>query len=325
MLGFDVHHTGYNPSPAVVNGIVYIGSFDKRLHAYDASTGEELWAFHTGGIILSSPTVKQGVAYIGSEDGSLYALNALTGDQLWSTPTVRPITSSPTVYRGAVYFGSGRNLYKVDGADGSVIWTAQTGDQIALSSPAVGRGAVYVGSRDDNLWAFNATTGEMLWSAPMGGNVDDDPVVSGGLVYASAIVDSITHGPLSAFNASTGKLVWTARVGNGYGEAIANGVIYYSSGAEHAVIALDASTGARLWSRSTRDAATSRPTIANGLVYVGAGDGNVYALDSVTGHRRWVAPTVFLKPILSSLSVVNGSVYFGSFDNSDNVYAYHLP
>ncbi|HLQ30929.1 MAG TPA: PQQ-binding-like beta-propeller repeat protein [Ktedonobacteraceae bacterium] len=66
----------------------------------------------TGSIIESSPTVAGVVVYIGSADGSLYAFDATgcgnpPCSPLWtSPPTGDAIFSSPTVAIGTVYVGS---------------------------------------------------------------------------------------------------------------------------------------------------------------------------------------------------------------------------
>ena len=61
-------------SPAVADGVVYVGSGDGRLYALDARTGEEKWSFKTDGGVASSPAVAGGVVYFGSTDGYLYAV-----------------------------------------------------------------------------------------------------------------------------------------------------------------------------------------------------------------------------------------------------------
>ena len=48
-------------SPAIVDGVVYVGTFAGRLHALDAATGAELWAFPVGGLLRASPSVIDGV------------------------------------------------------------------------------------------------------------------------------------------------------------------------------------------------------------------------------------------------------------------------
>jgi outer membrane protein assembly factor BamB len=94
-------------SPAVANGIVYIGSDDDKLYALKADTGVLLWSYSTGGFIVSSPEVANGVVYIASDDSNLYALDAATGAKLWSHPlSSGPNYSSPVVVNGTVYVGS---------------------------------------------------------------------------------------------------------------------------------------------------------------------------------------------------------------------------
>ena len=64
-------------SPAVADGVVYIGSTDGKLYAYavgcanGGGTCTPLWTATTGSPILSSPAVADGVVYIGSNDGKL--------------------------------------------------------------------------------------------------------------------------------------------------------------------------------------------------------------------------------------------------------------
>jgi outer membrane protein assembly factor BamB len=65
--------------------------------------------------------------------------------------------------------------------------------------------------------------------------------------------------------------------------SVVNRVVYVGSG-DGNLYALNASTGARLWSFSTGTAPVfSQPAVANGVVYVGSGGGGVYALNASTG------------------------------------------
>ena len=50
--------------------------------------------------------------------------------------------------------------------------------------------------------------------------------------------------------------------------------------------ALNAATGAKLWSYDHRRPCSS-PAVANGVVYVGSIDDNVYALNAATGAKLW--------------------------------------
>jgi outer membrane protein assembly factor BamB len=63
-------------SPAVANGVVYVGSWDYNIYALNARTGALLWKYTTGNQVNSSPAVANGVVYVGSSDYNVYALNA---------------------------------------------------------------------------------------------------------------------------------------------------------------------------------------------------------------------------------------------------------
>jgi outer membrane protein assembly factor BamB len=82
--------TGYgvDSSPAVANGVVYVGSGDNKLYAFSAAAGSTncmttgtppiktctpLRTVATGSAVYSSPAVANGVVYVGSYDGKLYA------------------------------------------------------------------------------------------------------------------------------------------------------------------------------------------------------------------------------------------------------------
>ena len=56
--------------------------------------------------MLSSPAVANDVVYIGSNDYNLYALNAATGSKIWSYKTGQGVESTACVVNGVVYIGS---------------------------------------------------------------------------------------------------------------------------------------------------------------------------------------------------------------------------
>ena len=62
--------------PPVADGVVYAGSEDKSVYAFDAETGTELWKFTTSseffGIHGSSPIVVDGTLYVANEFDSTY-------------------------------------------------------------------------------------------------------------------------------------------------------------------------------------------------------------------------------------------------------------
>ena len=133
-----------------------------------ALMGTLLWNYTTGNEVYSSPAVVDGVVYIGSLDDNIYALNATNGAKLWDYPTGAPVWSSPAVVNGIVYIGSfDDNIYALNATTGSKIWNYTTGSNV-YSSPAVVNGVVYIGSDDGNVYALNATNGAQLWNYTTG-------------------------------------------------------------------------------------------------------------------------------------------------------------
>jgi hypothetical protein len=118
--------------------------------------------------VRSSPAVSNGVVYVGSDDAKVYALNASSGAVLWTAPTPSIVRSSPAVANGLVYVGSDSGALAIFDALGSVncagvpkvcspLRAMPTGGPLR-SSPAVVNGVVYVGSLDNRLHAFAAPT-----------------------------------------------------------------------------------------------------------------------------------------------------------------------
>jgi len=79
------------------------------------------------------------------------------------------------------------------------------------------------------------------------------------------------------------------------------------------VYALNATTGALIWSYTTGDYVHSSPAVADGKVYVGSKDKNVYCLNASTGSLIWNY-TTGNGVTYSSPAVADGRVYVGSCD-----------
>jgi outer membrane protein assembly factor BamB len=255
-------------SPAVANGLVFALYGNGVLYALNAKTGTVKWQYSTGTGAINSPALANGAVYFGTDNG-VYAVSQKTGALLWSYQTGSLIESSPAVVNGVVYIGAeDNNLYAINATTGSLIWSFKTGGFVN-SSPAVSNGVVYVGSLDNNIYAINATTGVLIWTYTTSGGVGSALAVANGLVYAFSEFD----GNLYAINTSNGSLKWSTFIGiSGYGStnespAVANGVVYIVKFEDFAY-ALNASTGAILWSYTT-EWLYSSPTIVNGVLYIG--------------------------------------------------------
>lgn len=324
-------------SPAVVNGVVYVGSRDGYIYALDAATGEELWSFRTGSWVESSPVVVNGVVYCGSNDGQLYALDAATGNKLWSFVSKYSIRSSPAVADGVVYFGSDDYcVYAVDIATGAELWRFEANSAI-ISSPVVIDGVVIVGSVDGSCYVLNAKSGRLRLNFQTGSSIVTSPVVSGGVAYITntdGLMYAIDYQARNWFLENKLKVYWAALymygvaprppsssglvwmqwlgwgIRAGSSPALADGVIFL--GAASDLLAIDANTRLVLWTSEAYEVIVSSPAVAGSAVYFGSEDGRLYAVDRATGMKLWNSLTG--DKITSSPAVANGMVYVGSYD-----------
>ena len=340
MFHHDISHTGYSTStgpttnqtlwiyptggavessPAVVNGLVYVGSgsrsapYSGNVYCLNAASGAFVWSYPAG-VWASSPAVAGGLVYVGSTDGYFHCLNATTGALVWSfSGGGWWWESSPAVVGGSVYVGCDSGyVYCLNAYTGTQVWSFKTGYYVS-SSPAVAGGLVYVGSWDNNTYCLNATSGALVWSFPTQAYVESSPAVVGGLVYVGS-----EDGNVYCLDAANGALVWRFTTGGSPSSpAVVGGVVYVGS-TNNNVYALDAATGALIWNWTTGDAVESSPAVVGGFVYVGSYDGYFYCLNATSGAFVWSYTTGTY--VYSSPAVVNGVVYVGS-DNG-NVYAF---
>ena len=299
-------------SPVIADGVIYIGSEDNKLYAFDtrSSKGKLLWSVPTQGILDSSPAIAGGIVYVGSDDHKLYAFDAKKGTLLWSAVTGDTVYASPVVVDGIAYIGSDK-MYAFDAKKGTMLWSAKTNDPIA-SSPAVANGVLYIGSEDGNLYAFDAKKGTLLWKAPTTVAIVSSPAVTNGIVYVGS-------NKLYAFDSKHGKRLWSANT-NDYifsSPAVANGIVYVGSH-DSRLYAFNAKNGTRLWSATTGAVINSSPTVANGVVYIGSDQ--LYALDARNGTQLWT--TNMLNGIASTPMVSHGILYVGS---NHGLYAFYVP
>ena len=197
-------------SPALVDGVLFFGSWDRNVYALDVSTRKPLWTFETGDEVKAAPAVAGGTVYIGSYDGKVYAIDAETGQERWSSEGRAGVGGSGNFYAtaavayGRVFVGStDGKVYAFGARSGELLWAQSTGGFV-YSSAAVYRRTVYVGSYDGNLYALDAATGDVRWTFPTGGRISGAATVIAGIVYVSTLEERTF-----ALDAATGEQVWS--------------------------------------------------------------------------------------------------------------------
>jgi outer membrane protein assembly factor BamB len=289
-------------SVAIANGKVYTGGDDGYVYCLDATTGAKQWQtfvngdlpFTFGNLVLkSSPAVVGNSVYIGSLDGNLYALDANNGNIIWKAKALGPVESSPAYFDGAVYFTAEEPqtgaLYKLAANTGEVIWKKEmpyqpsfTGGNEMLGSPSTAQGCVFASSNWGDYYCFNTTTGELKWKFT-------DPTATEFIVSSPIYIklntdDEATVLLIDKFNLasvylSNGWTQWTTYTGDELyvSPSVADGKAYMVTSQRHIFVLDITRNGTKIATATLPSSTWSSPTIANGKLYIGCNDWNVYA------------------------------------------------
>ena len=225
--------------------------------------------------------------------------------------------------------------------------TAVTGTaQAATSRPAAGwtqPGADLANTRDvaSAITAADVSKLGVAWTVPLttstahtAGAYAMTPVIVNGVVYVQDLESNVM-----AISLATGKVLWThdynSPNGGPDGVNVAGGVVYAAT--NHAAVALDAATGAQLWSRTLtgndHEGIDMAPGYNHSTVYVstvpvnplvggylGGGEGVLWALNARTGAPEWSWGQV--QDLWGNPGVNSGGGlwYQPSFDAQGNIY-----
>jgi outer membrane protein assembly factor BamB len=168
-----------------------------------------------------------------------------------------PGPSSPATFARATELPREAPIPQVQ-AGPPVRWQIRLSGQV-FATPATFDGVVYVGSTGGVFDAVRAGDGERLWTFAAGRPIYGEAAVDRDSVYF--VCD---NGYLFKLERETGKEVWRFDLGDGRVSRVT---------AHPAVFDWD-------WQ-------APRPILADGAVYVGAGDGTFHAVDAVSGRSKW--------------------------------------
>lgn len=329
-------------SPAVSDGMVFVGSHDNYLYALNQTTGEVVWNHTALGNIQSSPAVADGRVFFGTyaaADGYLYALDRETGELNWSRRLVGGwVYSSPTVVYGKVYVTAFQTtgdhygyVFALDRDTGQTVWSwrvRSTGyyddDMYAHSSPAVFGGLVFFGAhsqyyRTSRVYVLNATDGSVKWERTIGGGNGVYQYSSPALAGRSRVFIGNDDGYLYCLDFDDGSERWKFKTEAAIrsSPAIADGKVFVGSD-DGTVYALT-QFGDSIWNFTTNGKVCSSPAVTDdGKVIVGSDDGNLYALNEDDGSLIWKYRIGF--SVRSSPAVADGHIFVGS--NDGKVYAF---
>jgi outer membrane protein assembly factor BamB len=306
----NVSTTGIDIQPSVYDGLVYVSTVPGTgdvfyapggigvISALDAETGDVVWNFST----VDSPDL-WGNKEVNSGGGSWYppSIDLETGIMFWGIANPAPFPGTEEWPSGTSR--PGPNLYTdsmmaLDHATGEMIWFRQVlahdlfdhDFQISpilaeLDVKGVHQKVVFGAGKMGKVYAFNRSSGEVLWSTVVGeydetaqldslpnGTTRIFPGVLGGVETPMAYHDGILYVPVVNMFSD-----WTPT-------ALDSSTIDFSNGTGE-LVAIDAATGKILWIKLFETMNLGGATVINDLVFTAEYDGTIHAFKADSGEE----------------------------------------
>ena len=195
--------------------------------------------------------------------------------------------------------------------------TTQWQTQNETLTPLAYEGGVVFGAGDKTLEAWDIDKGQPVWQTALPSAANFKPRLTDDVVIASG------RNHLGAYNRKTGKRIWLYEKETQIAVPfILDGAVYFGDGGRFLAVSLE--DGTKLWSHTiTGGAEIFYGAIGrDGIVYLGAGDGLVYAFDAKTGDVLWRFDNEADWQYLRQLYLSNGILIAGGYH--DEVFAIRL-
>lgn len=248
-------------SRVVVHGDIVVAG-DYNLVGLHRRTGQRIWQFvpeDNGGAGLYLGGAEGGLAFAGSLTGRLRAVDMQTGRERWSvavgardTTMYAPVVRDGVVAATFTTFGaeSVGGVIVVDVRTGRLRWRRSVPGSIGASGNPVFAGrAVLASARDGTIHAFDAGTGESLWTWPgvgrIAGEQDYRPLaVSGRMLIAGSV-----SGEVVAYDWPTRRVMWkqAPTMASVAFDIVAHDNVVFVPYFSNQIIAYRARDGAELW------------------------------------------------------------------------------
>lgn len=298
---------------AISGNTLFFGDSTGKIYALDKNSGSLIWSYKANYSIYGTPSVIDDRVTFAQGDGTITCLKISDGSLLWNNIAYENVSDSlsdgTTPGGGMVYVSkSDGKLYALDDKSGHIVWTYEAGPQGLRNAPAYDNGLVFLGEYDGRFSIIDAETGERINGGGSGGAVNT-PSVKDGNVYFSSWDGSVQavriKGVVPLWNTKVNDTITTS-------PAISENILAIGTG-RGAAVALDTNDGKILWRFETNAGGIqAKPLIANGLVFIAGGQGNLYVMDAKTGNTLFNLDAGYVTASEPAFS--EGVFYFGGRD-----------
>ena len=301
----------YNDTHILPN--IKIGSEFKKQWKSDFGTGSSKREF-----LLSRPLVKDNKVYTLDAEGVLSAFKLSNGENIWKIrleSANSKIDSSAikgaglAIDNNTIFATTGFGVVvAINAKDGSKIWEKNLKSALRIA-PLATNGKVFVQSVDNEVYALDAQSGEILWNAGIA--LENTKMVGGAVPAYNKSLDTIligfSSGEIQAFNASIGTPLWSDIMVSNHqaysstflhtikASPVIEGETAYIIGSSDVFAAIDMRSGTRLWEKEIGSVNT--PLLSGNTLFIVSNDNELIALDKNNGKVIWATPIeIFDKP-----------------------------
>jgi outer membrane protein assembly factor BamB len=251
------------------DGKVFTTDGQYNVNCYDAKTGRSIWNGTGLGLLVSrNLAVADGVVCSGMKSGTVGCADEATGQLKWHQYSTKSRFGVPDVFiNSGVVFGfseSGGFVTAFNASTGELIWEAERYD-----------GPPYGNITGINSWSVDGF--------PLVGNTYD-----GGVAYCLGGGKPDRDGYYFKLDTQGGSVLWKTGKSPFVTfpgiAAITQSQVVIANGTQ--LFSLDKDSGKTVWSFNV-GASINSPTIYGDILLFGAGNGNLYTLNSSSGDLLW--------------------------------------
>ena len=270
--------------------------------AFSVSIG---YGSNVGGRLASSPVIGGGRIYTIDINATVRAFDAQTGGKAWESQFGTEKGNSSSLYGGGVAYDNGR-IYATNGLgfvaaldqrNGGVIWQVRPGGPLR-GAPTVVGDALYVMSQDNQIYSLKTSDGTTNWSNAASLEIAGVFGTGSPAFAQGTVVAGFSSGELNAYRYENGRLVWqdtlsrtsirtsVSSLSDIDADPVIDGGVVYAVGQGGRMVALEITTGQRLWELNI--AGISTPWVAGDWIFVVTDDAKLLCVYRQNGHIRWI-------------------------------------
>jgi outer membrane protein assembly factor BamB len=282
--------------PALSDEQIFVAKPEGEVTGYNIDSGNKLWQVKTGAELGAGPGIGHGLVVLGSQNGEVIALDQSTGDERWRQQLSSEVLATPAISEThiVVHTIDGK-VYALDASTGKEAWVYQVSVPLLTlrgsGSPVIAGPLVIVGLSGGKLAGLLLSDGTPQWEVtitiPTGRSeldrivdVDADPVVVDGIVYAASF-----QGEVAAIALTSGNVLWRSKVSSYAGLSVDQTKVYLSDEKGH-LWGIDRRTGGVLWKQEKlQGRKLSAPVLIDDrYLLVGDFEGYLHWLSIEDGH-----------------------------------------